>query len=89
MIFGFYPEIVNSFAEAQENLLELADNYLYKDELSLQDVRKPALLERLLIALALQVGNEVSYTEIGQTINADSKTIDRYVELQEMVVHDV
>ncbi|HTE28484.1 ATP-binding protein [Flavitalea sp.] len=83
MIYGFYPDIVNSPAEAQANLLELANNYLYKDVLSLRDVRKPALLERLLIALALQIGNEISYTEIGQTIGTDNKTVDRYIELLE------
>jgi len=83
MIYGFYPDIVNSPAEAQANLLDLGNNYLYKDVLSLQDVRKPALLERLLVALALQIGNEISYTEIGQTIGTDNKTIDRYVELLE------
>ena len=83
LIYGFYPDIVNSPAEAQPNLLDLANNYLYKDVLSLQDVRKPALLERLLTALALQIGQEISYNEIGQTIGADNKTIDRYVELLE------
>jgi predicted AAA+ superfamily ATPase len=83
MIYGFYPDIVNSPSDAQSNLLDLANNYLYKDVLSLQDVRKPALLERLLIALALQIGHEISYTEIGQTIGADNKTIDRYIELLE------
>lgn len=83
MIYGFYPDIVNSPAEAQANLLDLGNNYLYKDVLSLQDVRKPALLERLLVALALQIGNEISYNEIGQTIGTDNKTVDRYVELLE------
>lgn len=83
MVYGFYPAIVNSPAEAQANLLDLGNNYLYKDVLSLQDVRKPALLERLLTALALQIGQEISYTEIGQTVGADNKTIDRYVELLE------
>lgn len=83
MIYGFYPDIVNSPAEAQTSLLELANNYLYKDVLSLQNIRKPALLERLLVALALQVGHEISYHEIGQTIGTDNKTIDRYVELLE------
>lgn len=83
MIYGFYPDIVNSPADAQANLLELTNNYLFKDVLSLQDVRKPALLERLLVALALQVGSEISYTEIGKTIGTDNKTVDRYIELLE------
>lgn len=83
MIYGFYPDIVNSPADAQVNLLELTNNYLFKDVLSLQDVRKPALLERLLVALALQVGSEISYNEIGQTIGTDNKTVDRYIELLE------
>ena len=78
MIYGFYPEIVNSPSDAQTNLLELANNYLYKDILALQDIRKPALLERLLIALALQIGNEVSYTELGQTIGKKGKKIYFY-----------
>lgn len=83
MIYGFYPDIVNSPADAQASLLELANNYLFKDVLSLQDVRKPALLERLLVALALQIGSEISYNEIGQTIGTDNKTVDRYIELLE------
>ncbi|SFF07940.1 hypothetical protein SAMN05518672_115100 [Chitinophaga sp. CF118] len=83
MIYGFYPDIVNSPADAQANLLELTNNYLFKDVLSLQDVRKPALLERLLVALALQVGSEISYNEIGKTIGTDNKTVDRYIELLE------
>lgn len=83
MIYGFYPDIVSAPAEAQANLLELGSDYLYKDVLSLQDIRKPGLLERLLIALALQIGNEISYREIGQTIGTDNKTVDRYVELLE------
>lgn len=83
LIYGFYPDIVNTPEDAQSNLLELTNNYLFKDVLSLQDVRKPALLERLLIALALQVGSEISYNEIGQTIGTDNKTVDRYIELLE------
>ena len=83
LIYGFYPDIVNNPSEAQSNLLDLGNNYLYKDVLSLQNIRQPALLERLLIALALQVGSEISFTEIGQTIGTDNKTVDRYIELLE------
>ncbi len=83
MIFGCYPDIVNSPADASRNLLELTNNYLFKDVLSMQDIRKSAQLEKLLIALAHQVGAEVSYHEIAQTIGADTKTVERYIDLLE------
>lgn len=34
-------------------------------------------------ALALQVGSEVSYNELAQTVGTDSKTIEKYVDLLE------
>lgn len=46
-------------------------------------MRKPVLLEKLLVALALQVGSEVSYNELAQTIGTDSKTVEKYVDLLE------
>jgi predicted AAA+ superfamily ATPase len=56
---------------------------LYKDILSLQELRKPDLLEKLLIALALQIGNTVSFNELAQTIQSDTKTVERYINLLE------
>ena len=41
------------------------------------------LLEKILQALALQLGNEVSYTEIGQLVGADNATIEKYIDLLE------
>lgn len=35
------------------------------------------------MALALQVGSEVSYNELAQTIGADSKTVEKYIDLLE------
>ena len=61
----------------------LTDSYLYKDILATDNLRKPDLLNKLLRALAFQVGSEVSYNELAQTIGSDSKTVERYVELLE------
>lgn len=83
MIYGYYPEIVTKTGEEKELLKLLANSYLYKDLLMLDQVKKPLILEKLLKALALQVGNEISYQEIGQTIGSDSKTVDRYIDLLE------
>ena len=81
MIFGYYPEIVTHPGEEKERLKLLAGSYLYKDLLMLEQIKKPALLEKLLRALALQVGSEVNYNELGQTIGSDRKTVEKYIDL--------
>jgi predicted AAA+ superfamily ATPase len=83
MIYGYYPEIVTKPGEESELLKLLANSYLYKDLLMLDQIKKPLLLEKLLKALALQVGSEIKYEEIGQTIGSDSKTVDKYIDLLE------
>lgn len=83
LVFGSYPDIINNPDTASESLLELASNYLYKDILALENIRKPALLEKLLVALALQTGHEVSFVELGQLLNSDPKTVESYINLLE------
>lgn len=83
MIYGYYPEIVTKPGEEEELLKLLASSYLYKDLLMLEQIKKPLLLEKLLKALALQVGSEISYPEIAQTIGSDQKTVDKYIDLLE------
>ena len=83
MIYGYYPEIVTNPGEEKERLKLLASSYLYKDLLMLDQIKRPALLEKLLNALALQVGSEVNYAEIGQLIGSDRKTVEKYIDLLE------
>ena len=83
LIYGYYPEIVAKPGEEREHLSLIASSYLYKDLFDWQQIKKPALLENLLQALALQLGNEVSFRELGQLTGADNETIERYVTLLE------
>ncbi len=83
LIYGSYPDILNHSSEAKELLMNIAGSYLYKDILALDSIRKPILLEKLLVVLALQVGSEVSYNELGQTIGTDNKTVEKYIDLLE------
>ena len=86
MVFGYYPEIVANPSEEKSLLKLLASSYLYKDLLLLEQIKKPVLLEKLLKALALQVGSEVNYTELGQTVGADKATVEKYIDLLEKAV---
>ena len=83
LIYGSYPDIVTHPGEAAELLLSLADSYLYKDILELDEVRKPVLLQKILVAVALQVGSEVAISEVARTVGSDPKTIERYIDLLE------
>jgi predicted AAA+ superfamily ATPase len=83
MIYGDYPEIVTHPGEERERLIELTSSYLYKDILMLGEIKKPEKLTRLLQALALQVGAQVSFNELAQLCGLDNKTVEKYVEILE------
>lgn len=83
LVYGSYPDILNHADDAKELLMNLAGSYLYKDLLTLESVRRPVLLGKLLTALALQVCREVSYNELAQTVGTDNKTIEKYIDLLE------
>lgn len=83
LIFGSYPDVINHKEDAKELLMNIAKSYLYKDILMLENIRKPAILDKLLIALALQIGSEVSNNELAQTIGTDAKTAEKYIDILE------
>jgi len=83
LLYGSYPEIVQSVGDEQPLLSMLANSYLYKDILMLDNIKKPQLLDKLIRALALQIGSEVSINELSRLIGADNKTISKYIDLLE------
>ncbi|MBQ9092808.1 MAG: ATP-binding protein [Prevotella sp.] len=83
LIFGSYPDVLKHTGNTREILMNLSDSYLYQDLLPMEGIRRPVILEKLLVALALQIGSEVSYNELAQTVGTDSKTIEKYIGLLE------
>lgn len=83
LVFGMYPDVLNNRSDAPEILRNLCNSYLYKDVLSLSGIKKPELLEKLVKALALQLGNEVSYNELSKLLEIDKATVSRYLDLLE------
>ena len=80
--YGAYPGVITSDDPAGA-ILEITNSYLYRDALEHQMVKNPDTLRRLLQALALQIGGEVSYSELGGLVGLDKNTIARYVDLLE------
>ncbi|MEK7119907.1 MAG: ATP-binding protein [Patescibacteria group bacterium] len=84
LVYGSYPEVVVRPGDAVETLRGIYKNYLYKDALEYQGIKNPDLVEKLLTALALQLGQEVSFTELGGLLGVDQKTIASYIRLLEL-----
>lgn len=83
LIYGSYPDVLFGSLPPEKALTELTESYLYKDILDLEGMRKPAVLQKLLVALALQIGSEVSYHELSKTVEVDSKTVEKYIDILE------
>ncbi len=83
LLYGMYPDVINNFGNEYEILKNLVSSYLYKDVLSLAGIRKSDVLEKVLQALAFQVGSEVSYNEIAQLVGVDKNTVNNYIDLLE------
>ena len=81
LLYGFYPDVLNNPGDEINILRNLVNSYLYKDILSYSDIRKPEVLDKLVQALALQVGSEVNYSELAQIVNVDKNTISKYIDI--------
>lgn len=83
LVFGCYPDVVMNAGNETRILKTLASDFLYKDILSIGNIKKPVLLEKILKALAIQMGSEVSYNELAQLLDSDKGTIEKYIDLLE------
>ncbi len=85
LIYGSYPEIYSapSLLEKENLIKQISRNYLYKDVLKFNTIKASESVQKLLEALALQIGNEVSYGELGNLLNLDYQTVRTYVNILE------
>lgn len=82
--FGGYPGVFGlSEEEAKERLNEISSNYLYKDILKFEGLKKSSVIKNLLQALALQIGQEVSYQELAVTLGINRLTVQKYIDILE------
>ncbi len=86
LTYGSYPEILaaSDVLQKQYKLQELVSSYLLKDILILDKIKSPQLLLNILKALAHQIGNEVSLTNLAKDVGeSDHKKIARYIDVLE------
>jgi predicted AAA+ superfamily ATPase len=83
LIYGMYPEVILKAEEQKQTIKNITQSYLFKDVFTYKDLKKPEVLEKLVKALALQIGNFVSYNEISQLLKVDVETVQRYIDILE------
>lgn len=83
LIYGSYPELfqLSSYREKAEYLQQLIQSYLLKDILAYEGIRNSDKIIRLLRLIAFQLGNEVSYTELGTQLGMSKNTVESYLDL--------
>jgi uncharacterized protein len=81
---GLYPKILTSSPDDVDSRLNfLTGDYLFKDVLKFERVQSPKILRDLLLALAFQIGQEVSYRELASLLGVNKATVERYIDLLE------
>ena len=78
-----YPEVVTMSSNDMriEYLREIVDSYLLKDILAVDGIKNASKMQNLLRLIALQVGSEVSYDELGTQLGMSKNTVERYLDL--------
>ncbi len=82
LLYGSYPDIVIAPTDEKRRRLlkSLCSAYLFKDVLKWENVKKSNMLEKMVRALSLQLGSEVSNHELGELIGMDDESVQAYVE---------
>ena len=85
LVYGAYPDVYQLESEElkAQRVKYLAANYLYKDILKFNNIKNSEVVLKLLQALALQIGSEVSYNELANMVGVAKKTVANYIELLE------
>ena len=85
LIFGMYPDVLCSGNNNDKitYLHELRNSYLLKDILEMENIRNADKLYDLLRLLSYQIGNEVSLSELGNSLELSKQTVSRYIDLFE------
>ena len=82
LIYGQYPQLLGmNSKEKEEYLLEVVNAYLLKDILAIDGLRNSNKMYDLLRLVAFQVGNLVSYDELGKQLGLSKNTVEKYLDL--------
>lgn len=85
LIYGSYPSVIDiqNWEDKERQLFALTENYLYKDILELDLIKKTTTLQNLIRLLATYIGFEITNQQLAEKLDIKSDTIDKYIDLLE------
>ncbi len=83
LIYGSYPDVVlmDNNEQRKDYLKNLVNSYLLKDILMIDGLKNASKMSELLQLIALQIGSEVSYEELGKQLGMSKNTVEKYLDL--------
>lgn len=84
LIYGSYPSIVNDLNHAENNLKKLLEDAVFTNLGVTDRINKGDKLLRMLQIISFNIGEPISYNEIGEKCDLDNETVERYVNLLEL-----
>jgi uncharacterized protein len=87
LIYGSFPEVITAknLQTKKEILNSLVDNYLFKDLLEFDKIKKSYKILDLLKLICFQIGKEVSLSELSNYLDLNQRTVEKYLDLLEKV----
>jgi predicted AAA+ superfamily ATPase len=83
LIYGNYPSVVSDLEFAEPKLRELVEQVVFTNLGVTDRINKGDKLMRMLQILAFEVGDAISYNDVGERCGLDNETVERYIDLLE------
>lgn len=83
LIFGNYPKVLEDKDQAGDYLIELVKDAIFTNLNPNERINKGDKLVKMMQALAFDMGEPISYYDIGQRAGLDNETVERYIDLLE------
>ncbi len=83
ILFGSYPEVLKNKDEAEAYLRSFVKEVIFTNLSSTERINKEQKLFKMLQILAYEIGEPISYNDVGFRAGLDNETVERYIDLLE------
>jgi predicted AAA+ superfamily ATPase len=83
LIYGNFPEVLTNPENADKYLIGLVKEAVFTHLNPKERINKGAKLMKLLQCLAFDLGEPISYYDLGFRVGLDNETVERYIDLLE------